>query len=224
MKCPHCTKEIHFEEYQSWTFQYDNPASEKVTGYEVVYTFCPSCENLIVMMRDGIYHDEKGVHDWITDTCNEELLFPKGIVRPVEQEVPEKYIDDFKEAASVLSISPKASAAISRRLLQHLLRDECKVKKSSLAKEIDEFIAKLGIPTYLAGAIDAVRNVGNFAAHPLKDTNTGEIVEVESGEADWLLDVLEAMFDYLFVQPKRLEKRKKKLNAKLQSIGKPQMK
>lgn len=141
MKCPHCTKEIHFEEYQSWTFQYDNPASEKVTGYEVVYTFCPSCENLIVMMRDGIYHEEKGARDWVTDTCNEELLFPKGIVRPVEQEVPEKYIDDFKEAASVLSISPKASAAISRRLLQHLLRDECKVKKSSLAKEIDEFTA-----------------------------------------------------------------------------------
>jgi hypothetical protein len=76
----------------------------------------------------------------------------------------------------------------------------------------------------LNDAIDAIRNVGNFAAHPLKDTNTGEIVEVEPGEAEWLIEVLEALFDFTFVQPKRLEERRKKLNAKLTTLGKPPMK
>ena len=50
------------------------------------------------------------------------------------------------------------------------------------------------------------------------------IVEVEPGEADWLLDVLEALFDFAFVQPKRLEERKRMLNAKLKALGKPRMK
>ena len=76
----------------------------------------------------------------------------------------------------------------------------------------------------LSDAIDAIRNIGNFAAHPLKDTNTGEIVDVESGEAEWLLEVLEALFDFTFVQPKRLAAKKEKLNLKLKSLGKPPMK
>jgi hypothetical protein len=36
--------------------------------------------------------------------------------------------------------------------------------------------------------IDAIRNVGNFAAHPLKSTNTGLILDVEPSEAEWPLD------------------------------------
>ncbi len=80
------------------------------------------------------------------------------------------------------------------------------------------------LDSYLSEAVDAVRNVGNFAAHPLKDTNTGEIVEVEEGEAEWLLDVIDALFGFTFVQPKRLEKRKKELNEKLSNLGKPPMK
>jgi hypothetical protein len=35
-------------------------------------------------------------------------------------------------------------------------------------------------------SIDAVRNIGNFAAHPQKSTATGEILEVEFGESEWL--------------------------------------
>jgi hypothetical protein len=80
--------------------------------------------------------------------------------------------------------------------------------------------------SYVTANIKVVRqrNVGNFAAHPLKDTNTGEIVEVDPGEAEWLLDVNESLFDFVFVQPKRLQAGKIQLNEKLKSIGKPAMK
>lgn len=105
-----------------------------------------------------------------------------------------------------------------------MLRGEFGIQHSSLAKEIDDFIQLNGVPSYLTDAVDAIRNIGNFAAHPLKDTHSGEIVDVEPGEAEWLLEVLEALFDFAFVQPKKLEERKKKLNKKLQDIGKPQMK
>jgi len=226
MKCPHCIKEIHFEEYGSWAFEYEDNArlkSDQITGYSVTYTICPACSELIVLLQHGKIQGTPE-RQWLTDISVEELLYPKGAFRPVEPEVPEKYRADYKEAAAVLSVSPKASAAISRRILQQLLRDECNVKKSSLAKEISEFTSREGIPNYLSEAVDAVRNVGNFAAHPLKDTNTGEIVEVETGEADWLLDVIDAFFDYIFVQPQKLKLRKEKLNEKLAAIGKPKMK
>lgn len=229
MRCPHCNKEFHFEEYGSWVFECGEAKRPEATGYEIVHTFCPACDNLVVLMRDGAYHSEKDENDyiereWLTEQHGDQVLYPRGSTRPVEKEVPATYTKDYREAAAVKSASAKASAAISRRLLQSLLRDVCGVKKANLAEEVNEFITRPGVPSYLTEALDAVRNVGNFAAHPLKSTNTGEIVDVEDGEADWLLDVLDALFDYLFVQPERLQERKNRLNQKLQDIGKPPMK
>ena len=72
--------------------------------------------------------------------------------------------------------------------------------------------------------MDAIRNIGNFAAHPLKDTSTGEIVEVEPGEAEWLIVVLDSLCDFAFVKPEELKRRKEALNKKLDSMGKRPMK
>jgi len=92
-----------------------------------------------------------------------------------------------------------------------------------LAREIDEILARKELPTYLAEAVDGVRNIGNFAAHPIKSASTGEIVDVEPGEAEWLLDVLEGLFDFYFVQPALLKAKRDALNKKLKDVGKPAM-
>jgi len=123
-----------------------------------------------------------------------------------------------------LSDSPKASAALSRRCLQHILREKAHVKKSNLFDEIQEVIDRGELPTHLSGSIDAIRHIGNFAAHPMKSTSSGEVVPVETGEAEWNLDVLEALFDFYFVQPALLEQKKTALNEKLRDAGKPLMK
>ena len=49
-------------------------------------------------------------------------------------------------------------------------------------------------------------------------------MEVEPGEAEWLLDVLEGLFDFYFVQPAILAKKRQALNRKLQEAGTPPMK
>ena len=49
--------------------------------------------------------------------------------------------------------------------------------------------------------LDAVRNIGNFAAHPIKSLGSGEIMDVEPGEAEWSLDVLKELFGFYFVRP-----------------------
>ena len=122
----------------------------------------------------------------------------------------------------VLPLSQNASAALARRCLQAVLRDGGKVKPRDLSKEIDEALPNL--PTYLAENLDAVRNIGNFAAHPNKSTSTGEIVDAEPGEAEWCLDVLEGLFDFYYVQPARAKEKRTSLNKKLGDMGKPPMK
>jgi hypothetical protein len=103
-----------------------------------------------------------------------------------------------------------------------ILRDVAKVKPSDLSKEIDEVLPRL--PSHLAEAIDAIRNIGNLAAHPSKSTNTGAVVDVEPGEAEWLLEVLEGLFDFYFIQPAILQKKRDALNQKLADAKKPPMK
>jgi hypothetical protein len=153
------------------------------------------------------------------------MVYPKGISRaPLASDVPDRFAGDYSEACLVLPDSTKASAALSRRCLQVLLREVAKVKSADLSKEIDDVLASKSLPSQLADGVDAVRNIGNFAAHPIKSTNTGEIVDVEPGEAEWLLDVLEGLFDFYFVQPAILQKKREALNKKLAEAGKPPMK
>lgn len=208
MQCPYCAKEIHAPEgIGRLSVVHDEKEMVIQAGY------CPSCEGPIV----HYYTDE----DWETHI----IIYPKVSSRgPLPSVVPVDYRTDYEEAALVLADSPKASAALSRRALQRFLREEMGIEKRSLAQEIDEFISSGKHPTYILDAVDAVRNIGNFAAHPLKDTHTGEIVEVEPGEAEWLLEVLEALFDYHFVKPQKLEAQREALNEKLKSLGKPPIK
>ena len=93
-----------------------------------------------------------------------------------------------------------------------------------MSAEIQEVIDTGKLPSHIAESIDAIRNTGNFAAHPAKSTSTGEIIEVEPGEAEWNLDVLESLFDYYYVQLAVIKRKRDALNAKLKEAGKPPMK
>jgi len=95
-------------------------------------------------------------------------------------------------------------------------------KKKDLSDQIDEVLPRL--PSHLAESVDAIRVVGNFAAHPIKSQSSGEIVEVEPGEAEWNLDVLDGLFDFYYVQPKRTKQRKAAIDKKLKEAGKPPLK
>lgn len=161
----------------------------------------------------------------INKISKEFLVRPKGISRPpCPSEVLEELAEDYTEACLVISDSPKASAALSRRCLQHILRKIAKVKPSNLDNEIQQVIDNGTLPSYIIDVIDAVRNIGNFAAHPLKSEKTGEILPVELMEAEWNLDVLEALFDFYFVQPAVVRKKRAALDQKLKEAGKKPMK
>jgi hypothetical protein len=144
-------------------------------------------------------------------------------LRPVPAEVPNPYTQDFVEAALVLALSPRASAALSRRNLQAILRDNGSTTKKDLFDQIEEVIALGKLPSQISDDLHAARNIGNFAAHEIKSNVTGAIVEVEVGEADWNLDVFESLFDFYFVEPTKDAKRMADLNKKLKEAGKPEI-
>jgi integrase len=146
------------------------------------------------------------------------LVYPKGVSRsPCPKEVPDKIAEDYKESCLVLSDSPKASAALSRRCLQNVLREAAKVKPGDLYDEIQEILDSRSLPSQIAEGLDAVRAIGNFGTYPIKSKHTGEIMPVETGEAEWNLDVLESLFDFYFVQPAVMKAKKDALNKKLQA-------
>ena len=120
--------------------------------------------------------------------------------------------------------SANASAALSRRCLQNLLREQAGVKKGNLNDEIEDVIYSRQLGSVLANSLHEVRVIGNFAAHPMKSTNTGEVIDVERGKAEWLLDTLEKLFDFYFIEPERIAKRRQEVNAKLAEAGKPPLK
>jgi len=222
MKCPHCLVEIN-PDYQ------EHFLGKDIEGdWSVFKMTCPNerCKKFIIRIAKGT--QRSGSHSMLP---NIEKIKEDRFIRPitssrppVPSEVDVMFSSDYNEACLVLGFSSKASAALSRRCLQNLLREKAGVKKGDLAKEIQEVIDSKSLPTYLAENIDAIRNIGNFAAHPQKSTATGEIIEVEPGEAEWLLDVLEMLFDFYFVQPALAKAKRDALNLKLQEAGKPAMK
>lgn len=216
MKCPHCLVEFHSN---SQTLEFGQDAE---AFWAIQHETCPACKKFVMQLY------AKSVTRFVDGSCyagaeiKRYFIRPQASVRPnPPPEVPSEFALDYIEAAIVLSNSPKASAALSRRCLQHILREKAGVKHSDLAREIDQVITSGQLPSHLAGAIDAIRNIGNFAAHPIKSTNSGEILPVELGEAEWTLDVLDGLFDFYFVQPEILRKKKAALDAKLASAKKP---
>jgi uncharacterized protein DUF4145 len=187
---------------------------------------CPACNKFIFNLDSGspVRHSNSnfvGLHPGAATR----LVWPKGSSRsPCPTEVPDKFKNDYLEACLVLADSPKSAAALGRRCLQNLLREAAAVRHGNLSDEIQQVIDSGKLPTDLADSIDAIRVIGNFAAHPLKSQQSGQILDVELGEAEWTLDVLESLFDFYFVRPAALQKRRAAINQKLQDAGKQPMK
>ncbi len=217
MKCPHCTVNFH----DNWQYhQLQRGHASLKWAYRTAH--CPACDKLAIQFAPsewvgtspGFYH----YGDW-------QQVVPVGANRgPVPPEVPVKIAADYIEACNVLPISPKASAALSRRCLQTILRAHG-YNARDLAKEIDlllnETDASKAIPATLRVTIDGIRNFGNFSAHPVTDVTTLQVVEVEPHEAEWCLEVLEEMFQHFYVRPAEAKARKAALDAKLKAAGKP---
>ncbi len=91
--------------------------------------------------------------------------------------------------------SPKASATLSRRCLQGILRDFWQVTPDLLYREIDQIKDRVDVEVW--EAIDSIRKVGNIGAHMEKDINV--IVDVDPKEATILMGLIEMLIKEWYI-------------------------
>jgi len=139
--------------------------------------------------------------------------------REPHPDVPTKYADDYREAAAILELSPQASAALSRRVLSHVLHDEGGYTNRNLTDQINAFNRDEKHPEDIKEALHLVRDNGDFAAHVQRDQQTGEVVKVTLEDALWNLDVLDTLFEHLIVQPKARRQRLEQHEERSRRVG-----
>lgn len=208
--CPYCGRDVRFLYAKIRHLDYGNdlPTGEGCRigddpALRIYCATCPACKQTIVQAEN------KGKL-W--------LVAPRhGMRRPLHSEVPPEISTDYHEAVLVLTDSPKSSAALSRRCLQSLLVLQG-AKKSDLCDQLLELLPLL--PGYVQPYVDHVRKLGNISAHAKRSKTTGEIVEVEHGEAEWMLELLEELFDHFYTKPAESKAKQAALNAKFADAGK----
>jgi hypothetical protein len=196
MQCPHC-----LQPFQAYPRVVDlgRCGEDKWT---ITLDTCPNCNDAILML-----YRTRPVAEPVA------LLFPTGTSPTVAKDVPANYAEDYVEAARLLHHSPKASAALGRRCLRRLFDEMAGLKDVDLNKAIETLVASKHLPKHLADAIDQVRHLSNLAANPRKSTHPGEIGDSAPGEAEWILDTLDGLFQYYFVQPAAIQRKRAALLA-----------
>ena len=140
-------------------------------------------------------------------------LRPRSRAKPFPDYIPKPILIDYEEACLILLDSPKASATLARRCLQGMIRDYWQVAKPTLFAEIQEIRPKVEPTTWQA--IDAVRSIGNIGAHMEKDINL--IIDVEPGEAEILIQLLENLFQDWYVTRHQRQEQMNRIIAIAQS-------
>jgi hypothetical protein len=126
------------------------------------------------------------------------MIYPTGGAAPLPNpDMPADVRQDYEEARSILSISPRGSAALLRLAVQRL----CK-HLGQPGENINADIAALvkqGLPVTLQKALDSLRVAGNNAVHP------GQLDIYDTPEvATRLFGLLNIIVDNQITQPKAI--------------------
>jgi len=195
-QCPFCgkyatiTDENYFEGSHRLYKENKRGLKDAITTFVVCPN--PECKELTFMV--GLFTSERlvsGEYRTVFDDGKEQIwsLIPASQAKVFPEYVPAAIIADYVEACKILKDSPKASATLSRRCLQGMIRNFWGISKKTLFEEIQAIQDKVDPLTWQA--IDAVRSIGNIGAHMEKDINL--IIDVEPEEANkliWLIETL----------------------------------
>ena len=207
-KCPYCS---HFSVVRDDKY-YEGTASLWIVNHQWLSTSkFVVCQNTTCAKFTLTVELSKHTAKTSTSIESEQLikswrLIPFSNAKVLPDYIPRAISEDYNEAHAIISLSPKASATLSRRCLQGMIRDFYKVSKNKLADEIDA-IKDLITPNARA-ALDAIRTVGNIGAHMEKDINL--IIDVDEDEALLLLDLIENLIEEWYVNKHDSEQRNKK--------------
>ena len=168
---------------------------------------CPNPECRKLSINAAFYHKDEEYQDYTQ--LYEWQLIPEANAKPFPDFIPQQLRDDYFEACLIKDKSAKASATLSRRCLQGIIRDFWGIKERTLFKEIAALEDKVDATTW--EAIDSVRKVGNIGAHMEVDVNI--IIDVEPEEAELLIWLIETLFEEWYIDKHTREEKMKRITA-----------
>lgn len=213
--CGHATTITEPNFSDSWSVIETQRSKFGEIGLGHIAIACPNedCEELTLEVRltsvQGNVFNEycEGVQ-----RISEFNLLPFSHAKPQPEYIPKAIRDDYLEACLILNASPKASAAMSRRCLQGVVRDYWDIpqnKRGNLGAELNYIKESVTEDTW--DAIHTIRSVGDIGAHMEKDVNT--IIDVDSSEAGLLIELIETLLDDWYVERHKRRERNNRLKA-----------
>lgn len=145
----------------------------------------------------------------------------------ISKHIPFSVRQDFIEAFRVRKVSLKASATLARRCLQNTLRHafpEMETKLGWLSQEIRWVEDNHKLDSDIIDALNALKEAGNFSAHPEKEGELQTIYELSPEDLDACFSVLEELFDECFVKPAEKKERRERLKRKFSKLEKKKIK
>ncbi|WFP50589.1 DUF4145 domain-containing protein [Methylomonas sp. EFPC3] len=214
--CPYCRQvaTIKPDNVSSYLHTFERNNKLGLLGLYTYATVCPNskCRDFtIIASLYNAQHTTNGVRV-VGEPIIRWDLKPQSSAKPFPDYIPPPIRQDYEEACLICSLSPKASATLSRRCLQGIIRDYWGITKARLVDEIAELKDKIDSTTWQA--IDAVRSIGNIGAHMEKDINL--IVDVEPQEADLLIRLIEVLLEEWYIRRHERDEHMQKVIAAAQ--------
>lgn len=212
--CPFCNNmaTVGSENYHSdyTTLNIKNADGTRI--FENVFIICPNPDcnkfTLKANLYSAVYTSSQYHNPYRKDELLQEWdLMPQFSSMTLPDYIPAAVKEDYYEACLISKLSPKASATLSRRCLQGMIRDYWNVSKKTLHEEILGIQDK--IDPLALDAINAVRKIGNIGAHMEKDINS--IVEVDPSEAQLLIGLIEILMKEWYITRYEREQRMREL-------------
>jgi hypothetical protein len=178
--CPHCgvfARQYHFyssKKNVKWQTSVGQPGA-----FALRYSTCEHCGEICL---------------WYFD----KMVYPNRGNAPVPNpDMPEDVKNDYEEAASIYTQSPRGAAALLRLAIQKLC-----VELGGKGKNINDDVKTLvanGLPDKVQKSLDVVRVIGNNAVHP------GQIDTDDPEVAGKLFALLNIITDYMVSMPNRID-------------------
>lgn len=142
---------------------------------------CPQCEETTIKLV-GVGASVEGLSIPVRP-LSEAIQYPDYIPLQIRQ--------DYEEAYAIVHLSPKASATLSRRCLQGMIRDFHEITRNSLFEEINALEEISGVTATQKNVLQSFKEIGNLGAHPEDDVNL--IIDISPENAIALLEYIEIL-------------------------------
>lgn len=216
-RCPYCNQvaTITKENVTTNSHQFNDNNKDGNLVLDSVSIVCPSedCREYAIKASLHKFQIERGEWRRVGAPLMSWNLRPQSAAKPFPAYIPAPILQDYEEACLISNLSPKASATLSRRCLQGIIRDFWSVVKPRLVDEINALKDKIDGTTW--AAIDAIRKIGNIGAHMEKDIDL--IVDVDPDEAELLIQLIEVLLKEWYIARHEREAHMKDIIAAAQS-------